>query len=195
MLNYNPIARVLKLVDNSILPAPPVNLDIETLLPMARVSAYLGDDQPYGRKTQSGRLSKHQVKILESIGIKAEAGDYVEKGLVTALTKNGPLDLEKIHNYFVAQLSLIKAFPESCFGKDVQLLMAGIQLSRRLVNSAITTNNTTFLRKLRQEQAVQYSQLGTLMLPSGLVSKMREPLSFVENTAQRLGRLVELNLL
>ena len=195
MLKYDPVARVLDLMQGQQVPDIPVHLRKEDLLPMVSRSAYLGDSQPYGKRTRSGRLSRSQIETLGKLGITASSGDYVEKGLVTALTKNGPLDLEGIHRHVTAQLALARALPTSEQAQDLQELLDGVKLSRQAIAATINLQNENLLRNLRREQAVQYAQLGTLVLPPGLVSRMREPISFVDNTAQRLGRLVELMLL
>ena len=163
---------------------------------MVTRQAYLGDEQRYGRQTSSGKLSGDQVQALNELGIyNVDVGMHFEKGLITARTRYGVVNIRRLHQHIVKQLSLVQFLPHIQSSQDVHQLLTSLQFLRQALTAALNQGAShNLISRLRTEQSIQYSQLGTMMLPHELVSKLQSPVLFVENTAQRIGKLVELTV-
>lgn len=193
MLKYNPVSRVRDILQKESirLPEPPAPSSRKESLPWMLSKAYLGEKQQYGRTTESGRLNRRQALSLSALGIQATAGAHYHRGLVTARTMTGTVDILEIHNHFLKQLKIIEDFPNGDISNDVQQLLKGLRLCASAEVIAASKSNHLMVR-LWKEHNIQLSQLGMLLLPIRFMRKLKEPVQFAEITAQRIGLLTEL---
>ena len=195
MLHYNPEDRVQKLLEGQLLSLPqtPPPLPAKALL-FLRERAFLGQRQPYQQRTNSGRLTAEQIAALKGIGINCFPKGHYHRGIVNAATRNGkPLDLRALHNYICARLTLIRAHPHNQLSVDSQALLRGLELCVK-AQIALLSQRNGLSEVLQREQQLQLAQLGTLLLPTTLISTLREPVHFVDTTATAIGRLAEVVL-
>ena len=196
MLKYNPVGRIQDILQSTAettgqLPAVPALSNREQAIKFLTRQVFLGQPQPFGKRSQGGCLQAHHVQDLSKIGIVEKIGRFYHKGLVTVATRGSRIDVERVHAHVRAQTAHALAQPESELARDIQALLQGLALCTR-AELAAAHSPSLLLALLRKEHGVQLSQLGTLMLPRGFISTLREPIHFVDTTGQKLGRLVEL---
>ena len=196
MLKYNPVKSVGDILAinssrYSNLPTAPKLLDSNRTFILLKKQTYLGQPQPYGKQTRSGYLSPAQIKTLATLGINERPGTYYHRGLVTTQTHDGPIDIGTIHQYLRTQVQQVLSAPEAELADDVRTLMNGINLCSQAEMIA-ALDASIILQLLRKEHNIQLAQLGTLLLPVNFTGSLKEPVQFVETTAIKLGRLMEL---
>jgi len=196
LLKYNPEDRVRTILKRAStpleeLPEVPPLAHKDNAIAFLHQLVFLGQPQVAGEITNSGRLSDNHVQALGAIGITERTGRYFHRGMVTASTKVGAVDLVTVHRYINLRLAEATACPEGELARDISALTHGIELCMR-GEIAAAYSPSVLLDIIRKEHDLQLSQLGTLVLPQSFISTLTEPVYFVDTTAKRLGRLVQL---
>lgn len=195
MLKYNPEDRIRNILTGRILSTltasrQPDKSDFPYLFELV----FLGRSRFFGSKTPSGKLNYSQQQALACLGIKPHKFAYYYQGLVNAATLHEPLDIVSIYQYFRTQIALIAIHPDSHLAKDVQALQRGLELCFT-AQVSLAEESSTLIKTLQQEQKLQLAQLGCIFLPPTLISKLREPVHFVDTTCVALGKLAQTILL
>lgn len=144
----------------------------------AKKAAFLGTPLSQVESTPYTELSSLMIRDLKNIDIYPRKRNYAG-GLVTSFTieKNTPqyLNITKIYTHIQSQLKEV----------DEYMLQLVAELSE--LNEEYSQNNSAQVNNKRQ---LILAQIGLLALPTDFITKVMNPIHFIENVAPVIGLYV-----